>query len=184
MNSLTFERELCRRQRFRRPWLWKPRYETELMIEELTFVAPIYPATNNGTQYSNTVDMSKYNRLMFHCGTGTVGGGGSCLFQLQQTNNSNGQGNTNVAASNSGTTSGAAVSVTISGSSQSGQIECRADHLTRRYAQLSAIVSTNASLDYAFGWASEARQHPAGTSSSNADASLQTTSGALNQFYA
>lgn len=159
----------------------KVRYMNELMQEELTSVAPIYPASNNGLQYTNTVDMSKYNRIMFHVVTGTVNGGGNVVFQLQQTNNSNGQSNTNVAQTNSGT----GTKVTITGSSQEAMVEARADQIAPyRYVQGSMQVNNNVSICGAFGWTSEARQHPAGTSVNNADASLQTTSGVLNQFYA
>lgn len=145
------------RKRSARCWETKVRYMTELIKEQQSFAGtPVFPISNNGTQYTGTVDMSKFNRVSFVCISGTVGGGGNCVYQLQQTNNSNGQSNTNVAASNTGT----GTTITITGSSQMSTIECRADQLTARYAQVSMVVNTNASVVGCVPEAFEPRQHP------------------------
>lgn len=126
------------------------RYMTETLKEDHAIGLPIYPATNNGTQYTGTVDMSKFNRIMFICQTAVVGGGGNAQFQVQQTNNSNGQTNANV-------TNAAA---TIGASSQCATIELRADQLTMRYVQCKQVINTNASAAGCMPMACETRQHP------------------------
>ena len=175
MNDHLDKQSQRRKARFRRPWLWKPRYMTELMREELCMAGtPIYPVSNNGTGYSGTgIDMSRYSRAMYHVGCSTVNTGGYCLFQLQQSNNSNMQTNSNIAASNSGT----GTSYNISGSSQSATLEVRSDQMTARYLGLVAIIATNACTSFAFPWAEEARQHPAGGTN-------QDDSSMVNRSYA
>lgn len=153
-------RDTRRSAKLRRPWAERVGYYPELMKEALSFAgAPIFPIANNSTQYTGTVDMSKAGRVRFICGTGTVGGGGNVVFQLQQTNNSNGASNTNVAASNTGT----GTAFTISASSQLAAIECRADQLTARYAQCSITVNTNQSTPFCLPETCEVRQHPQNT---------------------
>ena len=159
-DTIHLEHDSRRGSRFHKPWEAKVRYMTELMKEALSFAGSIiFPVSNNSTQYTGTVDMSKANRVQFICGGSTVGGGGNCVFQLQQTNNSNGQTNSNVASSNTGT----GTTVTITGNSQISTIECRADQLTAQYAQVSAVVNTNASIVFCIPEATEYRQHPQNT---------------------
>ena len=175
--DLVAAKQWDRRARFRRPWAARVRYETELLLEDHAWAGtPIYPAANaNNAYYTGTVDMSKYNRVQFLIACGTVGATGNTLFQLQQTNNANGQSNTNVAVTNSGT----ATFVTINTSSQGATIECRADQLTQRYAQLGVVVGDGPSTFCVIPNASEARQHPTGKTSAD-DPSI--TSG--NRVYA
>jgi hypothetical protein len=158
----TFHNDLIsqRRDRFRKPWEAQVRYMTELMKEALSFAGAIlYPVSNNGTTYTGTVDMSKCNRVQFICMMVTAGGGGNASFQLQQTNYSNGASNTNVATTNTGT----GTSILLTGSSQVGTIECRADQLTARYCQVSQTIGFNASTAGCIPEATEYRQHPQNT---------------------
>src|SRR5271166_5539422 len=165
------------RRRFRKPWAARVCYEQELLLEDHAWAGtPAYPTSNaNGNIYTGTVDMSKYNRVQFLIACGTMGATGNTVFQLQQTNNANGQSNTNVAVTNSGT----ATAVTINTSSQGATIECRADQLTQRYAQLGVVVGDGPSTFCVIPNASEARQHPTGKTSAD-DPSI--TSG--NRVYA
>ena len=155
---------LGRRDRFRRPWAAKVRYMTEALYEDHCIVAPIYPATNNGTQYTGAVDMQLFNRVQFLCITGVVNGSGVCTFTLQQSNNSNMQTNVNLLGQMGqlgvvGTQNG---NLAISASSQIARIEVRADQCVRRYVQGQCVVTVNQSILSMIGIASEAKNHPRG----------------------
>ena len=149
------------RVKFRRPWAWQPRYETELLLEDHAVpVLPIFPTSfANGNQFTGVLDMSRYNRVQFICACGTVGANGNVIFQMQSTNNANGASNTNLATTNSGT----ATAVTINTSSQMATLEARADQLGgQRYLQCSASVTDGPAVVCVIPLASEARQHPSG----------------------
>ena len=153
------------RRRLRRPWAVRVCYETELLKEDHAWAGtPVYPAANsNGNVYTGTVDMSKYSRIQFLIACGVMGASGNTIFQLQQTNNANGQSNTNVAVTNSGT----ATAVTINTSSQGATIEARADQVQQRYVQCVAVVGDGPSTFAIIPNASEARQHPSGGTSAD-----------------
>ena len=148
-------------------WERVARYETEALYEDHAIAGtPIYPVSNNGSQFTGTVDMSKFARCQFLCVVGTLGAGGNFLFQLQQTNNSNGVTNVNITgASQSPVLSLGNVMATAS---QIARIEIRSDQMTRRYVQCAVIGNgTNAGIPSCFPMASEARQHPQGGTSTD-----------------
>lgn len=154
------EREVSRRLK---PWQLRLCYETEALYEDHAIAGtPIFPVTNNGSQFTGTVDMSKFNRVQFLCMVSTLGGGGNFLFQLQQTNNSNGASNVNIAGSSGGQNP----VVTVATASQIARVEIRSDQMTRQYVQCAIIGNgTNAGIPSCVPMASEARQHPQGGTS-------------------
>ena len=157
-----------RRERFRRPWKAVARYMPEALYEDHPIAAaPIYPAANNGTQYTGLVDMQRFNRVQFVCITGTVNGNGVCTFTLQQSNNANGATNVNLLGQNgqlgvAGTQNG---NVAISASSQVARVEVRADQCQRRYVQCQCVVTINQSTLACIPMASEAKSHAQGGTS-------------------
>lgn len=160
--------DVGRRIKFRRPWAARARYMTEALYEDHCVQgAPIYPADNNGTQYTGAFDMQRFKRLQFLCITGTVRGSGVVTFTLQQSNNANMQTNVNLLGQNgqlgvAGTQNG---NVAISASSQIARIEVRADQCQRRYVQCQAVVTVNQSALACIGIGSEAINHPQGGTS-------------------
>ena len=191
INPMMAEWDQGRRARFRRPWAARVRYENELLKEDHTWAGtPIYPAASaNQTLYTGTVDMSKYNRVQFIIACGTMGASGNTLFQLQMTNNANGQSNTNVATTNSGT----GTAVAINNSSQGATVECRADQLTLpgnpagspfRYAQLAAVIGNGPATFSVVVNASETRQHPAGGTTQSNSGGDDNSIPATNRVYA
>lgn len=174
MNRLTFSQSALDRMAMRlygaeefaprkrvRQWQRVASYATEALYEDHPIAGtPIYPVSNNGSQFTGTVDMSKFYRVQFLCMVGTLGGGGNFLFQLQQTNNANGASNVNIAGTSGGQNP---VINTMATASQIARIEIRADQMTRQYCQCAIIGNgTNAGVPSCIPMASEARQHPGG----------------------
>ena len=157
-----------RREKFRRPWEARVRYMTEALYEDHTIAgAPIYPAANNGTQYTGAIDMQRYKRLQFLLITGVVNGSGVVTLTLQESNNANMATNVNLLGQNgqlavAGTQNG---NVAISASSQIARVEVRADQCRRRYVQGQVIVTINQSTLSCIPMASEAINHPQGGTS-------------------
>lgn len=162
------ERDLGRRLKFRRPWDQVARYMTEALYEDHAIAgAPIYPAANNGTQYTGAVDMKKFNRLQFLLITGVVNGSGVVTLTLQESNNANMATNVNLLGQNgqlavAGTQNG---NVAVSTSSQIARVEVRADQCRRRYVQGQVIVTINQSTLSCIPIGSEATNHPRGGTS-------------------
>ena len=159
--------ERGRRDRFRRPWEAKVRYMTEALYEDHAVGTPIYPAANNGTQYTGAVDMKKWKRVQFFLITGVVNGSGVVTLTLQQSNNANMATNVNLLGQNgqlavAGTQNG---NVAVSTSSQIARVEVRADQCQRRYVQGQVVVTVNQSILSCFPVASEATNHPRGGTS-------------------
>lgn len=148
------------RRKGMRPWTKRIGYMTEALYEDHPVIAFIpLVATNNGTQFSQTIDMSRFNRAQFIMQLGAVQAGGLATMNLQQTNNANGATNVNLLGSGVGGTNAVAVGTSAN---QICRIEVRADQMTRRYLQCVVVTSVNVINYGVIGMPSEARNHPAG----------------------
>ena len=157
-----------RREKFRKPWAARVRYMTEALYEDHAIAgAPIYPASNNGTQYTGAVDMQKFNRVQFLLITGVVNGSGVVTLLLQQSNNANMQTNVNILGQNGqlGIAGTQNANVAVSASSQIARVEVRKDQCQRRYVQGQVTVTVNQSILACIPMASEALNHPQGGTS-------------------
>ena len=165
MNEFDTMLDAQRRERFRRPWAAKVRYMTEALYEDHAIPgAPIYPASNNGTQYTGAVDMQKWKRVQFLLITGVVNGSGVVTLLVQQSNNANMQTNVNILGQNGqlGVVGTQNANVAVSSSSQIARVEVRADQCQRRYVQGQVTVTVNQSILSCIPMASEAINHPQG----------------------
>ncbi len=127
----------------------------ENLQERDSFAAtPIYPASNSGTQGTGAVDMSKFNRVQFLWGVGTVGANASVQFYLAQTNDSTGASGVNL-------TSSSPTNISVAGNV--GSIEVQAEQLTARYVVCNAVVTVNACVLSVFPYGTMARYQPANT---------------------
>ena len=167
MNSFDL---IGRREKFRRPWAAKVRYMTEALYEDHAIAgAPIYPASNNGTQYTGAIDMQKFKRAQFLLVTGVVNGSGVVTLLVQQSNNANMAVNVNILGQNGqlGVAGTQNANVAVSSSSQIARVEVRADQCQRRYIQGQVTVTVNQSVVACIPMASEAINHPQGGTSSD-----------------
>ena len=170
MNSFVDPIATGKREKFRRPWAAKVRYMTEALYEDHAIAgAPIYPASNNGTQYTGAVDMQKFKRVQFLLITGVVNGSGVVTLLVQQSNNANMATNVNILGQNGqlGVAGTQNANVAVSASSQIARVEVRADQMQRRYCQGQVTVTVNQSVLACIPMASEAINHPQGGTSTD-----------------
>lgn len=159
---------MSRRTKFRRPWSAQVGYMTEALYEDHAIAgAPIYPAANNGTQYTGAIDMQRFKRVQFLLITGVVNGSGVVTLLVQQSNNANMQTNVNILGQNGqlGIAGTQNANVAVSASSQIARVEVRADQCQRRYVQGQVTVTVNQSILACIPMASEAINHPQGGTS-------------------
>lgn len=169
-DSDMLDRRAGLRDKFRKPWAAKVRYMTETLYEDHAVAgAPIYPASNNGTQYTGAVDMQKFYRVQFLLITGVVNGSGVVTLTCQQSNNANMATNVNILGQNGqlGIAGTQNANVAISASSQIARVEFRADQCQRRYVQGQVVVTINQSILACIPMASEAKNHPQGGASTD-----------------
>lgn len=121
---------------------------------------PIHPASLNGAQNSGTVDMSKFNRVQFMGGVGTLGTNATIDARLEESDNSNGASGVNI--------TGASITQ-INAANKHFTIEVRADQLSKRYVRCVVTVGVAASVITCYPIGTAARNKPA---TSNDDASV------------
>ena len=109
----------------------------------------VIPASLNGTSNTGLVDMSRFNRVMFICATGTVNSNSATV--LQQGNNANGSDQTNITN---------AAAANVNGANATWTLEVASNQLTGRYVRCQ-IVNTLASIGAVIPVATMARYAPA-----------------------
>jgi hypothetical protein len=115
---------------------------TQTMKEALAIGNGGHPRSTNAAIESGIVDMSKFHRVTFLCGVGTLGASATVRFTIQQSDEAGGGNATNVSG---------AICAIIDAANKEATIEVRSNQLTKRYVKcISVPAGDNASIPYIF----------------------------------
>lgn len=118
--------------------------------------AAVFPQSLNGANASTgAIDMSRFNRVIFYGMTGSATPTSVVGASIQQTNNANGSGATNIASY--------VITNMTNATNQAFSIEINAMQMTARYAVGFIFVNTAANTVSLIPVATDARYHPATT---------------------